>query len=318
MVSDANIKDFYLCFISSAKKDIIEYTEKLKEVKKIKQELYNYINDNKNKLLESFNLNITNYDLEWIKQQYNDSEALYNRCIRYINVVNEHPNKIILLQVIKYCNTLRNEYNFNRLINLALKRKNLTFKEYRKYIKQYFIKVHQCVLEGMGYEFSYGIGIYLITRWKTHESIKPVLDYAETNKRKKELIAKGIKIYNDLEATWYKARNIPYNGVDYRVFKKADYLYEIGFINSTIFSNNNLEYERNEYVNRTLRGMGYKEIADKYCKSINDIYSLPLDIKYKLNILLYMFPNKYLNFIRNAEQDKREYRKNNSKNRQRF
>ena len=31
------------------------------------------------------------------------------------------------------------------------------------------------------------------------------------------------------------------------------------------------------------------------------------DIKYKLNILLYKYPDKYLNFVRNAEATKYKY-----------
>ena len=35
-------------------------------------------------------------------------------------------------------------------------------------------------------------------------------------------------------------------------------------------------------------------------------------IKYKLNILLYKYPTKYLNFIRNVEQRKYKHRENYS------
>ena len=47
--------------------------------------------------------------------------------------------------------------------------------------------------------------------------------------------------------------------------------------------------------------------AGKYCKDIDDIVNLNVDLKYKLNILLYMYPQKYLNFVRNADQSKYKY-----------
>ena len=54
--------------------------------------------------------------------------------------------------------------------------------------------------------------------------------------------------------------------------------------------------------------MGYKELADKFCATDEDIYNLQVDIKYKLNILLYKDPTKYLRYVRTADQIKYKYR----------
>ena len=54
--------------------------------------------------------------------------------------------------------------------------------------------------------------------------------------------------------------------------------------------------------------MSYTRMAEELCKKEDDIYNLQVDIKYKLNILLYKDPTKYLNYVRNAEQDKNKYR----------
>ena len=40
---------------------------------------------------------------------------------------------------------------------------------------------------------------------------------------------------------------------------------------------------------------------------IDDIYNLQVDIKYKLNIYLYKYPEKHNNFVRNDEQSKYKY-----------
>ena len=185
--------------------------------------------------------------------------------------------------------------------------KDIKFNTYRKYITAYYNKVHKCVLEGMGYKFSYGIGTYVINHWKldtTRIKHKIHLDYAATNAKKKELISKGIKLYDDKEAAWYAARHIPYDAVDYRVYKEDTNWYEFTFIKSSIFRSSNLDYQRTEYVASKYRGMSYIQMANQLCNTLDDIYNLQVDIKYKLNILLYKYPTKYLNYVRNAEQCK--------------
>ena len=159
----------------------------------------------------------------------------------------------------------------------------------------------------MGYKFGYGIGTYIINHWKLDPKRiknKVHLDYAATNAKKKELLAKGIKLYDDKEAAWYAARHIPYNAVDYRVYKESTDWYEFTFIKSDLSKHYSLDYQRTEYVASKYRGMSYTKMADTLCKTEEDIYTLQVDIKYKLNILLYKDPTKYLNYVRNAEQCK--------------
>ena len=307
MLPDIKIKDYYLQFIHNAKVDIVKYKDLLKTTLDIKKELYDYLEDNKSILKNSFNIDLNNIKIEWIDKQYNPKLYLYNICIVLLKETINHPNRIILLQLVKYCNILRNEYRYNTLIDIATKRKDLKFSVYQKYVTKYYNAVHKCVLEGMGYKFSYGIGTYVINHWKMEPDRmkkKKRIDYAATNIKKKELLEKGVKLYDDKEAAWYAARNIPYNAVDYRVYKTSTDWYEFTFIKSEIFKSNNLEYQRTEYVSTRLRGMSYTDMADKLCNTEEDIYNLPVDIKYKLNIVLYKNPNKYLNYVRNAEQCK--------------
>lgn len=307
MIPDITIKDYYLQFIHNAKNDINEYNEKLNSIIYNKEEVYNYLNINKNKIKDIYNINLEDFDIEWNNKRYNTSEYLYNKTIKFIQLIKDDNNKILIIQIIKYCNILRNEYKYNKLISLANKRINIKFNTYRKYVTLYYNKVHKCVLEGDGYKFNYGIGTYVINHWKLDKNKaknKKRLDYAATNARKKELLAKGIKLYNDNEAAWYAARHIPYDGVDYRIYKTDTDWYEFTFINSNIFKSSNLEYKRTEYVATKYRGMSYTKMADALCNSIEDVYNLQVDIKYKLNILLYKYPTNCLNYIRNAEQCK--------------
>ena len=307
MLPDITIKGYYLQFIHNAKNDITKYKNALEVTLSVKEQVYKYIEDNKTILNDSFNINLDDIEIEFRQKKYNPKEYLYNIVIRLLRNIDVHPDRIVLLQLAKYCNILRNENKYNKLIELANKRKDIKFGIYRKYVTAYYNKVHKCVLNGMGYKFSYGIGTYIINHWKLDPKRiknKVHLDYAATNAKKRELLAKGIKLYDDKEAAWYEARHIPYNGVDYRVYKENTDWYEFTFIKSEIFKSNNLEYQRTEYVATKYRGMSYTQMAEELCHTEEDIYNLQVDIKYKLNILLYKDPTKYLNYVRNAEQCK--------------
>lgn len=307
MLPDITIKGYYLQFIHNAKNDITKYKNALEVTLSVKEQVYKYIEDNKTILNDSFDINLDDIEIEFRQKKYNPKEYLYNIVIRLLRNIDVHPDRIVLLQLAKYCNILRNENKYNKLIELANKRKDIKFGIYRKYVTAYYNKVHKCVLNGMGYRFGYGIGTYVINHWKLDSKRvknKVHLDYAATNAKKKELLAKGIKLYDDKEAAWYEARHIPYNGADYRVYKENTDWYEFTFIKSEIFKSNNLEYQRTEYVATKYRGMSYTQMAEELCHTEEDIYNLQVDIKYKLNILLYKDPTKYLNYVRNAEQCK--------------
>ena len=312
MIADVNIKDYYLQFIHDAEIDANEYKEKLNLVLDAKKSVYEYLNENKNILDSAYNVQLDSFEKEWTNKEYDVEEPLYKMLVKLVQLVKEDKDKEVLLQAIKYCNILRQEYKYTKLIDLTTKRKKITFKEYKKHVSNFYIKIHKCLLNGMGYRFANGIGTYVINYWKmdpTMTKYKNRIDYGATSKRKKEILDKGLKLYDAKEAEWYKARNLPYDGVDYRVYKHDTSFYEFTLIRSKLFKNN-LDYKRTEYVNLRYRGLSYEQIADKYCETQEDIYSLQVDIRYKLNILLYKDPTKYLNFIRNVEQVKYKHREN--------
>lgn len=307
MTPDVNLKSYYLQYISNANADIIKYKENLDTTAKVKEELYKYVDDHSDAINLAYSINLITYDKEWLNKEYNSSETLYNKAIKLLNNGIENDSRVALIQLVKYCNLLRVENKYNKLISLAKVRKNMKFGIYSKYVVNYYNKVHKTVLEGMGYKFSNGIGTYCINHWKISKdkaNKTKRIDFAATNLRKKELLAQGITLYDDKMAAWYEARKIPYNAVDYRVYKNESSFYEFTFIKSDIFTSSSIDYQRTEYVSSKYRGMSYTQMADKLCNTLDAIYNLQVDIKYKLNILLYKDPNKYLNFIRNAEQCK--------------
>lgn len=310
MVADTNIKSYYLQFKSNAKNVEKEYREKLEELSSIKKELVEYLQNNKYTLYEQYSIKLDDYE-EWVNNSYVTGEKLYKDCINLLKKDIEDDNRVCLIQLSKYSNILRNEYRYTTMIDNISKRAKLTFGEYRNYVTKYFNAVHKSLLEGNAYKFTHGIGVYLINYWnipkETRKNIKK-LDFAATNKRKREIIESGRKPYDEKEAIWYKMRNIPYDGVDYKVYKNDSNYYEFTFIRSKLFTNHTIDYDRTEYINAKYRGLSYDKIADT-CNSLDDIANLQVDIKVKLNIVLYKDPAKYLNFIRNAEREKYTIRK---------
>lgn len=307
MTPDISLKDYYYNFINDAKYDIEEYTEKLNNLTLELEEVYSAINNRKTDIKEYYNINLNDY-IEWTDRQYDKRELLLQKAYKYKNN-DDSEHRILVIMIYRYCGIIKQIKNAKRTIELADKRKDIKYSKFRELVTKYYNKVHEIILAGYGYQYGYGIGTYCINRWKvTGEARNKLkLDFAATNRKKKELLAQGAKLYDDKIAAWYKARGIPYDGVDYRVYRTTDHFYDFTFIHSSILTRHSRDFERSEYVNKDYRGKSYQQIADEYVKEEKDIYNLKLDLKYKLNILLYMYPNKYLNFIRNAEQVKYKY-----------
>jgi hypothetical protein len=137
------------------------------------------------------------------------------------------------------------------------------------------------------------------------DKMKPLVDHNATNIRKRQLLAEGRKLWDKDEAQWYHNRGIPYDGVDYRVFKEMTHYYEFCFVRSSIFSFNHQELDISDVISNKLRGNTYETFAEM-CKSLDEIYNLQVDIKFKLHIMLTKYPGKYTNFIRNATQRKQD------------
>lgn len=307
MIPDITLRDYYYLYIDDAKKKLKEYKDKLKTLIAKKYDVYKYIEDNKNFIKDTFTIDLDTFEEEFINKKYNPNEKLYRICNLKLHNIGGDNYRHYIIQLLNYCNILREENSLLNTIDEYTIKSTMKFNKYRQYVNTYYSKVHQIVLEGNGYKFCFGIGTYCINYWKLDNARmkkKLVLDYAETNKKKKELLAKGIKLYDEKEAAWYEARGIPYNAVDYRVFRKDNFFYDITIIKSKLFTSKTLDYKHTEYIAGKYRGMSYRDIADKVCKTKEEVYNLQVDIKYKLNILLYKDPMLYLNFIRNAEQCK--------------
>lgn len=311
MSPDIKIKDYYLKFINEAKDSIKETTKLKKDCVIIKEDIHNYISKHKTEIAAEYNINLDDFKIEWKNKQYNPAEKLNNKVVYILKTRTKYYNKSNILQLAKYCKILYTEHTYDKSIELANDRKNLSFKDYKYFVYRYYTAVHKATLEGFGYRYDGGIGDYMICHWIIKDDSKKhkrYLDYNKTNIRKKELLAKGLKLYDAKEEAWYRARNIPYDGVEYRVYKDGNDFYDFSFRHSSITKKSTLEYKKTEYVSVKYRGMTYQQIADCFCKTDEDIFNLQVDIKYKLNMLLYKDPTKYLRYVRTVDQIKYKYR----------
>jgi hypothetical protein len=295
-------QDYYLDFINNSEQDLNDYISELSLIAAQKENLHNDIANVENDIKKFYGINLSDYRIEWIFKKYNE-DNLSNKIKMLINsnYDNEHVDLLFMLN--KYLLMLKKEYDINRRIIAAKKRKNITPDEYKQYLKKFYYKVHEFLLQGQGYQFTNGIGIVCVNYWKMTEDEKkrPYLDFYETKKAKKALIEKGLRPYSAKEAREYAKQGIPYDGVPYAVYKKEDSYYEIRLTNTYINGITKLIFTKIEHVDAKLKGMTFKEIADNYVNSFEDIVNLGVSLKNKVSIMKLKYPNSYLKFIRTTD-----------------
>jgi hypothetical protein len=191
---------------------------------------------------------------------------------------------------------------------------NLNGKEYNDICRVFYNEVaRRLILYGEGYALEGNLGWLCINRCKLVNA-RPKLDFAKTKQRKQELLNEGKRLWNKEEKEWCDANGLDYDGVDYRVYKKDEYCYEIPLIECTITNGKSYRFEHTDYRGAPVRGKSNNDLA-KECATLEDVFKLPLDIKAKLSICELKDKTLYLNFIRNENQKPLIYREANRKDR---
>lgn len=315
MRADFELSDYYNIYINNAKNDIREYNKKLEEVIKQKNFLYYRITRVYADILkDDLHINVFDY-IDFSNKQYDKENKLYNYIKKVLRSdIYTKNDKIVLINILRYIKNLKKEFEYKHKIEISNNRTKVSFKEYHKIVKDFYLQVHKTILEGKGYRFEKGLGILQINYWKTQfkPKIKVKIDFNKTNQNRKLILEKGLKPFRIEEAREYERQGKQYDGVEYKVLRSDENFYEIVITNSYIFPSKTMEFQREEYIHSKLRGLSFQQMGMKYCKTLDDIVNLPVDIRVKLNILTFLFPNSYLNFVRNAERQKFKYRKNYS------
>lgn len=159
--------------------------------------------------------------------------------------------------------TIRDYYN--DFISRTQNYKDMTFDEYKRLLSKYYVEVMNSVVEGNGVQLSNGLGI-LIIEYEDMSEVKKhnVIDWPATQRRKKEILEKGLKPYDKIEAEEYAKAGLPYDGVDCIVYKDADYKIRVMIIKPDISNTNDMCLVPTNTLPKETKGLTHKELAEKF------------------------------------------------------
>lgn len=290
--ADINIRDNYLSFHH---KSIYEYNileKKLTRLKSAKEETWNNLIPYKESIANQFRIVIS---------QSIDFITLGEKLNKQFRKNDSNDRQEILMLLIKYCSIIKNEVDTKKAFELADKKRNLSFSEYRLYVFKYYSQVHKILLEGKAYRYLNGIGTLYIHRVQVVADGHKI-DFHKTKLRKQELLSKGVKLYNKYEAAQYEAQGIPYDGVDYRVWLRTPAYYSLKFIHSKYFRQE-YDFIPISYIHSKYREYNQDQLAFEVCQTNDDVYDLQIDLKTKIAIYLKRNPERFVDFDRNITNE---------------
>ena len=318
MIVEVDITDYYKAFIDNANSDIEKYQEERKTNYDLLISTKQYIEKYILYINHQFNINLKeNFPISWNKEKYCNDEHLTDIInIELKDTVGE--DRIILLQLLRYSELLKFIYNCDKKIELANNRSKITPKQYKEYIKKYYMQsVHKTLLDGNAYRFSHGIGDLMINYWKYVNGVRgKIVDWNATNKRKKEILDAGLKLYDKEEAEIYKIRGLKYDGIPYVVYKTNNEYFDIELVNCKSFSKKNIKFKHANYIPAKFRKRTPEDIANEF-NSVDDIAVQDLGIRHKLVVSLEKDPTIYLRYIRNVEAVRQKRGSHTTKNSER-
>jgi hypothetical protein len=302
MIVEVDIKDYYKAFINNANSDINKYQGEYDTNHRLLLSTKDYISKYILYINHQFGINLTNdYPVSWGQTEYCKTEEL-TKTIQPKLATAIGEDRIILLQLLRYSELLKFIYHCKRKIELAKTRSNITPKQYKEYLRKYYMQsVHKALIDGYAYRFSSGIGDLMINYWKYVKGVRSkIVDWNATNKRKQEILDAGLKLYNKDEAEIYKIRGLKYDGIPYVVYKTNNEYYNIELLNSTAFSKNNIKFKHANYIPAKFRKKTTTDIANEF-DSVDSIATQDLGIRHKLIVCLDKDPTIYLRYVRNVE-----------------
>lgn len=305
-----NFRVYYKLFIQSNK-------QKLEDALKLKEELEDsvrckHINISAFKDIyeTEFGIKLDTY-IEFKENKYSVGKFYRMAKGLFINKQNNYELVADLFNLYDLADTQKQIYDCINNIAFYKKCINITLKEYNEILRIYYTEVHKkIILEGQGYSFSNGIGWICVNRCVIDKR-SPMLDYAATKKKEKELIEKGERIYNKEEAEWCARNGIEYDGKDKRVFVCNEYCYQIPLIDCKLPGSNHLKLEIGDYRHRSLRGKTNDDIIEMCNGDTRKICELPLDLKTKVTLCDKADKILYTKFIRNEAQKPITFSKTN-------
>lgn len=296
-----NFRVYYKLFIGDNKQkleDTLKQKEDLEESVRIK---HTNVSAWKDVYKKEFGVDLDVY-IEFQNNKYTTGRFYKVAKGLLINKQNNYELIADLFNLFDLADTQKQIYDCIQRITFYKKCINLTLKEYTEILRIYYTEVHKkLILEGQGYAFSNGIGWICVNRC-VFDRRHPMLDYAATKRKEKELREKGERIYDKEEAEWCARNGLEYDGKDKRVFVCNEYCYQIPLIDCKLPGSNNLKLEIGDYRHRSLRGKSNDDIIKMCNGDTKKICELPLDLKTKVTLCDKADKILYTKFIRNENQ----------------
>jgi hypothetical protein len=137
MIKDIDISHYYKKFIETSNDDMAKYNKELEVINKMKADCRSYIKSKNQVIKDDLKINLNEYGFQFL----NDNIELINKLEQLINnrlsyTVGER--RIVLLQLLRYCNLAKKANDYIIALKLATRRSELSLTDYKKYIHRYY------------------------------------------------------------------------------------------------------------------------------------------------------------------------------------
>lgn len=316
MKVDTDINSYFKEYKEGAQDELDKLEVKLTEAKTMAGTAKLRIDKDIKFINKAFQINLSDEEV-YIKNAYIED----NNFIKYITKLYKSKDftkdeRISLAYIIRWIKCLERIHKYNQKAEIVRRRAKMTFKQYKEYVKRFYTQVQAEVLDGNAYRYSHGVGDLTIARVKNTKgkNYKGKINYAETRRRKQEIIDAGKIPYDAKEAKRCEILGKPYNGVSYIVYLNEPYFYQFYLANMMLSGHKLMKFTRTDYRGKSIRGVTDDELSI-ICKTEEDVLNLDADMGVKLKQLLRLNPSIYIKFIRDEEQSAFKHRETFRKNR---
>lgn len=296
-----NFRVYYTCMRDAYTQKKEEATAILEDLCKQRDDLYIDVKSEYNLKGKDYGITLEKYK-EFVENRYITGE-LFRVAKGYL--INKEGNYEIIgsrFNLYKLAEIQKEIYKLEQDIIFSNKMLNITLKEYTNILKMYYNEVHKkMIIDGYGYAIGGRIGWTCFNRCHIVKA-KPHIDYAATKKNKERLLAEGKRLYDKEEAEWCRKNGIEYDGVDGRVYRNPEYVYEMPLINCTLPDGSKMKLTTSNYYGRSVRGKSNQQLIEECNYDKNKICELDLDVRAKLDLCLEIDKILYTKFIRNENQ----------------
>lgn len=284
------------------------FTQKREEAIEVKEELitkseelHKKVASNYESYKNTYKVDLKEYE-EFKLNEYFDGSFLKAAKSAYMNKKNNYELVSILFDLYSLAKTQKDIKDVQDKIDFYYKLLNVSLKDYSKILETYYTEVHKhLILKGEGYSLGGNIGWICFNRCKLINP-KPMLDFVATNEKKRELIEQGKKPFNKEEYEFCKQNGLEYDGIQYKVYRNEEYVYELPLLHCHLPDGQSLKFEVADRRGPAVRGKTNDDLLRETKGDTNKICELPIDVRTKLNICIKADKMLYTNFIRNEDQ----------------